>query len=300
MTRGARYALLALVALVLIVGALSFVWWRRAHPPKRAFVDHPRLVTGVILQDGIFRSRALGRDMRYRVLMPADVDKPLPVIYLLHGGGGDYRDWTNYADIAQFAKHAVLVMPEGDDSYWTNSATKPADRYEDYVLELIPEVERKLPVLHFRSSRAIAGVSMGGYGAVKIALHHPELFGFVGGVSPALDVPRRQFSWKRIEQWRYHSGIFGPMGSETRSQNDPYVLIRSADAKTLPYFYLTCGDQEGLLPANRDFAAALKARGAAYEFHAGPGAHDWNQWNARFPALFEAWRVQGLPPAASK
>jgi putative tributyrin esterase len=127
---------------------------------------------------------------------------------------------------------------------------------------------------------------MGGFGAVKIALRHPDLFAFVGGLSSAIDVPRRSFSIKRIQQSRHYNSIFGPNGSPTRKENDPFILARSANPETAPYFFLTCGEQEGLLLANREFAALLAQRHFHYEFHTMPGAHDWNQWNAWLPALF--------------
>jgi S-formylglutathione hydrolase FrmB len=134
---------------------------------------------------------------------------------LLHGGGGEYRDWSNYSDVAKFAEHGlVLVMPEGGSSYYVNAAERPRDRYEDYLTrDLISDVERKFPVATERSNRAIVGISMGGFGAITLALKHPDLFFFAGGLSSALDVPSRPFSIKRIGQYRQHSRIFGPWGA---------------------------------------------------------------------------------------
>ena len=129
---------------------------------------------------------------------------------------------------------------------------------------------------------------MGGIGAVTLALKHPDLFVFAGGISSAIDVPSRSFSLKRMGQYRAHEAIFGPWGSEHRRQNDPFVLARTADPRTSSHFFLTCGNQEGLLPANKKFAE-LENRGFKYEFHAGPGGHDWNQWDRRrLPELFQS------------
>ena len=84
----------------------------------------------------VFDSVALGRPMRYRVAAPSTVEnRKLPVVYLLHGNGGDYRDWSNYSDVTKFARSGVLlVMPEGDNSYYVNAAEAPADKYEDYIV----------------------------------------------------------------------------------------------------------------------------------------------------------------------
>ena len=226
------------------------------------------------------------------VVLPVSTSpgKRLPAVYLLHGGGGGFHDWTNYSDVARLAESGfILVMPEGGSSYYTNAVDPPQDRYADYIVhDLIADVESKFPASAGRSNRAIAGVSMGGFGAVTLALHHPDLFFFAGGISSAIDVPRRAFSLKRLQQSRHYNAIFGPSGSQTRRDNDPFVLARAADPETAPYFFLTCGEQEGLLPANREFAALLAQRHFKCEFHTVHGGHDWNQWNAWLPSFFQS------------
>lgn len=263
--------------------------------------DHPRLTSQVAMRDVTFHSAALNRDMPYRVVLPATIapGEKLPVIYLLHGGGGGFRDWSNYSDVAHFAENGfILVMPDGGSSYYVNSATQPQDRYEDYIVnDLISDVEKRFPVATGRSHRAIAGVSMGGFGAIKLSLSHPELFAFAAGLSSAVDVPSRPFSPKRVSQWRHHSSIFGPWESQTRHDGDPFVLAQSADPDKVPYFYLSCGDKEGLLPANKKFAALLGQRHFQYEFHVFPGGHDWNQSNGRLPELFQSLS-QHMTPAS--
>jgi S-formylglutathione hydrolase FrmB len=244
------------------------------------------------MRDVTFYSAALRRDMQYRVVLPKALvsGEKLPVLYLLHGRGEGFRDWSNDSDVARFAeRRMILVMPEGRGSYYTNSAAHPQDRYEDYIVDdLVRDVESKFPAARDRAQRAIAGVSMGGFGAVKLALKHPRLFGFAAGLSPALDVPSRPFSIQRALTWREHRAIFGPWDSAWSRANDPYVLARSADPAETPFLYLSCGDQEGLLPANRKFAALLAARGFQYEFHAAAGGHNWNQWNRELPHMFES------------
>jgi putative tributyrin esterase len=254
--------------------------------------EHPRLSPNVALRDVTFRSAALNRGMQYRVVSPLSVapEQKLQVVYLLHGAGGGFRDWSNDSDVARFAESGLLlVMPEAGSSYYTNAVDPPQDRYEDYIVgDLISEVESKFPVATGRSNRAIVGVSMGGVGAVNLALRHPELFVFAGGISSAIDVPRRAFSLKRGRQSRRYNLIFGPPGSQTRRDHDPFVLVRTANPEAVPYFFLTCGEQEGLLPANREFAAMLEQRHFRFEFHTVRGGHDWNQWNSWLPSLFRS------------
>lgn len=254
-------------------------------------LDQPRLGSRVVMRDIAFRSAALGREMHYRAVLPASATqhRKLPVLYLLHGNGGSLRDWTNFSDVSQFAEAGlILVMPEGDNSYYVNAALRPGDRYEDYVIQdLIPDVERRFPASPNRKLRAIAGVSMGGYGAIKIAWDHPDLFSFAGALSPAVDAPRRRFSVRRIPQYLAFRSIFGPWGSEARRRSDLFLLARSVDAASAPSLYLTCGEAESLLGPNRRFVAVLAQHHLPYEFHAVPGAHDWKQWNQQLPGLFQ-------------
>jgi S-formylglutathione hydrolase FrmB len=145
--------LLFTVILVLSAGCRNH---ETGQPP-----DHPRLTPNLTLQDVTFRSSALNRDMQYRVVWPRNVapHRKLQVVYLLHGGGGGFRDWTNYSDVARFAESGfVLVMPEGGASYYTNAVDPTQDRYEDYIVQdLISEVENKFPVAPGGSNRANRG-----------------------------------------------------------------------------------------------------------------------------------------------
>src|SRR5260221_11191530 len=108
------------------------------------------------------------KEVRARVILPSAIatQEKLPPVYLLHGGGGDYQDWSNYSDVARFAESGlILVMPEGGSSYYTNAVDRPQDRYEEYIVkDLISDIESKFPVASERGKRAIAGVSMGGFG----------------------------------------------------------------------------------------------------------------------------------------
>jgi putative tributyrin esterase len=277
--------------LVVVCFTLVLVLPAACTKEKQQPLDHPRLTPKVTMRDVIFHSVSLNRDIPYRVVLPVIIGagQRLPVVYLLHGIGGDFRDWSNYSDVARFAEHGlILVMPEGQSSYYTNSVDRPQDRYEDYIVsDLISDVEDKFPIAAGRPNRAIAGISMGGFGAVKLSLRHPELFAFAAGISAAIDVPRRPFSIKRFQQSRHYNSIFGPPGSQTRHDNDPFVLARSVDPGKMPYLFLTCGEKEGLLGPTREFTALLAQRHFRYEFHSAPGGHDWTQWNEQLPSLFQ-------------
>ena len=249
------------------------------------------------MQDVTFYSAALNRPMPYRVYLPEKLvpGQRLPVVYLLHGGGGSYRDWSNDTDVAGYAAPKggsggmVLVMPEGDTSCFVNSAEKPEDRYEDYLVhDLIADVEARFPAATGREYRAFVGVSMGGYAAVKLALSRPELFAFAGAISPAVNLTERPFRLLRAAQWWKLRSVFGPWGSRARQDDDPFLLVLSANPAAAPYIYLTAGEQEILFEPIGRFAALLKVRGFSYEFHTKPGGHDRDQWRSQLPGCFES------------
>jgi S-formylglutathione hydrolase len=181
----------------------------------------------------------------------------------------------------------ILVMPDGNSSYFMNAVEKPKDKYEDYVIrDLIADVESRFPARPGRTNRAIVGVSMGGFAAVTLALRHPDMFVFAGAISPAIDVPERRFTWKRASQWLRFRSIFGAWASPERDARDPFVLLRSAKPESTPYIYLSAGEQEPLREPIQRFALRLQAVGFAYEFHTRPGGHDWTEWDAQIPGCF--------------
>jgi len=242
------------------------------------------------MQDMTFHSTALGRDMPYRVFLPASLiaGEKLPVVYLLHGGGGGFRDWSNDFDVAQYARRGlILIMPEGNSSYYMNAVGATQDKFEDYITQdLIADVEARFPVKKDRNSRAVVGVSMGGFAAIKYGLTRSDLFVFAGAISPAIDVPSRHFSLRHTDQWWRFREIFGPLGSKERQARDPFVLVQFANPRVTPYIYMTAGEQEALLGPIRRFAVRLKQGNFAYEFHTKPGGHDWTEWDEQIPGCF--------------
>ena len=187
------------------------------HGGKMHLADAPRRFPGVAMQDVTFYSDSLKHNATYRVYLPANRNGSgkLPVVYLLHGGGGDFRDWSNRSDVGQYASRGlILAMPEGAFSYWVNAALAPADRYEDFLVKDLPaDVERRFAAAGDREHRAMIGISMGGFGAVELALRRPELFAFAGALSPAINAPAKRFSWMRWGKARDCAGLSVAMGA---------------------------------------------------------------------------------------
>ena len=233
-------------------------------------------------------SKLMARDVPYRVVLPTDYassKERYPVIYLLHGLAGHYDNWTDKTKLAEFAANYkfIIVTPEGGDGWYTDSSTVPNDKYESYVIqELIREIDNRFRTDAERRGRAIAGLSMGGYGAIKFGLKYPNLFSIVGSFSGALDAPLRgpksEFLRPSI------ISVFGPDDSKTRKDNDIYGIIRAMSAdqiKNIPFIYLDCGTEDSFFQTNRDFDALLVEKKTPHEFRELPGKHEWTYWDAQ-------------------
>ncbi|MEP6944865.1 MAG: alpha/beta hydrolase-fold protein, partial [Acidobacteriota bacterium] len=141
----------------------------------------------------VLKSTLMGRDMPYRIILPAinksTASERYSVIYLLHGLTGHFSNWTDKTKLVDYAsRHRyIIVTPEGDNGWYSDSVSVPNDKYESYIVkELIPEIDKKFSTIADRDHRVIAGLSMGGYGAVKFGLKYPEMFSLIGSFSGAL------------------------------------------------------------------------------------------------------------------
>jgi S-formylglutathione hydrolase FrmB len=250
-------------------------------------VQSPAANTAARVQDITVASQALGRDTRVRVLLArgyAGSQRHYPVLYLLHGLYGDFTNWETLTELENYTRDLplIVVMPDAGNSWYVNSATTPANKFEDFLtLDVIPAIEHRYRVLTGRDHRAIAGLSMGGYGALKYGLKHPELFVIAGSFSGALNAPL-DLAEQEPRFAPYLNPVFGARDSSTRAGNDLFRLITGLAPQSAPYLYLDCGTHDPyFIPVNRSFVAALHAGNFAYEYHETPGAHDWQYWNQR-------------------
>jgi len=230
--------------------------------------------------------------MRYRVLYPRDYANGgrFPVLYLLHGLYGDYLNWDTRTGLENYARNLplLIVMPDANDSWYTNSATVPQDKFEDYIAkDLISEVDENYRTIRDRHGRAIAGLSMGGYGALKLGLKYPELFVFAGSLSGALNAPQKldtlrpDFRAKLLE-------VFGNQGSPQRTENDIFLLLNSSRQTPYPYLSLACGEDDFFVDANRAFVLQLSSRKLVYQYHETPGGHTWEYWDGALEPMLQA------------
>jgi putative tributyrin esterase len=244
--------------------------------------------TDVTVRDAQFQSESLGRAMKYRILLPAGYDREAhryPVLYLLHGLTGDYTDWETKTRIDQYARRyrLIIVMPDAGNSWYTNSAGNPQNKFEDYIAkDLVREIDGHYRTLKLRNDRFIGGLSMGGYGALKFGLKYPQTFSFAasfsGAQSPVHTGLGANSRWSKEVVDEFNE-IFGATGNPGRVANELATIIAKADPKTAPFLYLDCGTEDALLPSNRETAAQLQKAGFRFEYRERPGRHEWPYWD---------------------
>jgi putative tributyrin esterase len=258
-----------------------------------------------LARDAAFYSISLQRNVRYRVLLPKDYGNGgrFPVLYLLHGVYGDYRNWDTSTGLENYARnmHFLIVMPDADNSWYTNSATVPGNRFEDYIAkDLIAEIDQKYSTIGDGHSRAIAGLSMGGYGAIKLGLNYPDLFAFAGSLSGALNAAQNLDALRPDFRANLRE-VFGEESSRTRTEGDVFALLDSSHETPYPYFYLACGTADFFLDTNRAFALQLSSRKLAYEYHETAGGHSWKYWDTALqPMLRAVERTISEPPSPTQ
>jgi putative tributyrin esterase len=284
---------LRVLALSLLFLAFSFPAFSQKAETKR-LENKAAVQTALVAQDFKLNSKLMAREMPYRVILPASYEanktQKFPVLYLLHGLTGHYNNWTDKTKLKEYAANYnyIIVTAEGNDGWYTDSGSVPNDKYESYIVqELIPEIDTKFRTLADREHRAIAGLSMGGYGSLKFGLKYPEKFVVVGSFSGALGAASWSLktlgnSWKAMTD--SITSVYGEDDSQTRKDNEIYKIVREIapeKVKNLPFIYVDCGTEDGYIQENRDFAALLVEKKIPHEFRQLPGKHNWIYWDSQ-------------------
>lgn len=274
----ARRAVLALVLTALLAPGAS----RAQEAPPRKLPESPR-VQVVHIQGRLPKTRPAA------ILLPTDYGtsgRRYPVLYLLHGLDGAYDNWLTLTDLVAYTADLplIVVMPDAGDSWYANAVTDTTQKFEDYVnQDVVDWVDAHYRTLAFGADRFIAGLSMGGYGAVMLATKHPGRYAVAASLSGAFSA---------VIDWTHPTVVaaFGPPGSEGRKNADATALLKSVKTDGLPYYYLDIGTGDGLLPGNREVTEVLRERKIPYEYHEERGVHGWEFWNRRIPFLLSLIR----------
>ena len=232
------------------------------------------------------KSAELGKATKVNVILPTDVgDAPHPykTVWLLHGLSGDESAWMRYTSIERYAKEygLAVIMPDAERSWYTNTAY--GMNFFSYITEELPELCRKAfgCLSERREDTIVAGLSMGGYGALKVALTYPERYGTCISLSGSLDITRKGRSY-RLEEWRSIFGFDIESALELEgSEHDLFALAErnKNGGKPFPELYLWCGLEDSLIGANRDFDAHLSRLGVPHVFTSSEGDHSWRFWD---------------------
>ena len=222
-------------------------------------------------------SAILGRAMHFSVYLPPSYNETTtkyPVLYLLHGMSGNYLDWVNndmattmnLAISKKTAKEMIVIMPDGLDAFYCNNFNGGSMRYEDFLIqEFFPQIESKYRINATKKGRAIAGLSMGGYGATFHAFKRPEMFCASYSMSGALDIGASVPDIKKI------------------------ITEKTAEElKNLPTYTLEYGTEDFVVFAsNERFDSFLKEKSVVHNYVKRTGAHDWAFWKACLPKTLE-------------
>ena len=293
------------------------------------------------------RSNALGAWKKVVVWTPPGYDardtvRRYPVVYALHGAWGRETDWVRHGAldrtldslVAAGMRAPIVVMPDGDDGWWATWASlvdvagcrrEPRDenadtycvpwgKYDDYVArDLVARIDSAYRTDARREARAVLGLSMGGYGAITLALRYPDVFAAAashsGVLAPALPADTVPWSEGRrvraLERW--YTRLWAPLrvafGTDSVSwtARDPVRLLDRARARgaPLPALWADVGDDDPYAPQTRAFRAACAARGVPLAGADRPGMHAWSWWRAAASRSLPWLLARLAPPTAS-
>lgn len=240
------------------------------------------------IKPGTFSSKSLGKDVAYVVDLPASYasgDKKYPVVYALHGlfeSSGFYERRGVSAGFAAARERGdlpelIVVVADGSNAFYVNG---PAGAYEDMIVkDLVEHVEKTYRAVSTREGRALFGVSMGGYGALRIAFKYPERYAAVATHSAMLleKLPSAEDGARRGQMASFNRVFGDPIDVALWAVNDPLQLAVKVDPKTAPALYFDCGSEDrfGLFVGNKDVHEKLQARGVKHEFGLYPGDHGY-------------------------
>lgn len=224
-------------------------------------------------------ANALSRMAAFTAIFPENKQGPFPVLYLLHGLSDDHTAWTRRTSLERYVQDLplIVIMPNGERSWYCDSQSNPSDAYETFITrDLVGFVDTTFNTIADRKGRAIAGLSMGGYGAFKLALQHPDKFCAAVSFSGALDMQTRM---ENAEAWRpEHNLVFGGKIGGTR--NDVLALLKSADPETRPALWVACGTEDFLIEDNRRAHEYMDSLGIPHFYREDQGyGHSWNYWD---------------------
>lgn len=244
------------------------------------------------------QSAAMNKTLKTAVVLPGSYKKGqkiFPVLYLLHGGQGSFRDWLNLPPdkllLHRLADqyNIVIVTPEGGaTSYYFDSPLQKESQFETFISkEVVAKIESTYRVIKEKKGRIIAGLSMGGHGAMFIAARHPELYAAAGSMSGVMNINTK--TWKVPEAFaKSRSENFAKLLGSPKDTLNPYTeytivgltdKLKANDVKLI----FDVGVDDFLIEPNRDLHRRLVANGTPHDYTERPGKHEWIYWQEALP-----------------
>ncbi len=254
---------------------------------------------GKVIESLEFKSKD-GVSMKYSVYLPIDYEtsqRSYPVVYLLHGYSDDETGWTQFGEAQLIADKGIengsfppciIIMPDGKVTWYCNSYDGK-DLWEDnFINEFIPAMEKQYRIRPKKEFRAIAGLSMGGYGALKLSMRHTEMFStclaLSSGTMPDEDVANMSEGQYQM----YFGNLFGgnlkgqARISEAWKINSPLHLIKNVPLEKLKTvrFLIDCGDDDFLFNGNSLLHIEMRKLDIPHEYRVRDGGHEWSYWRS--------------------
>lgn len=229
-----------------------------------------------------YQSAVLGKTCSMNVIIPqaprSPKCPPYPVVYLLHGLSDDSSMWMRYSSIERYAADydVVIVMPDAQRSFYTDAVD--GFPFWTMISEELPQlVQNMFPVSKKREDTFAAGLSMGGYGALKLALRHPDRYAGAVGMSSVADIKH----WCRTNPGREFERIYGKNPDFANNDEDLFPLAAKVAAMPNPPKIMTvCGTEDFLYEPNQEFRKHMEAlKYPGYKYMEGPGVHNWAFWD---------------------
>lgn len=262
------------------------------------------ILGGKVFESMKLKSEILGKDVKYSIYLPEDYfnsDRSYPVLYLLHGFSDDETGWTQFGSVQHIADQAiasgkatemVIVMPDAGVSWYVNNHDGKM-QYEDFFIkELIPHIEMEYRVRAKRQFRAVAGLSMGGFGAMVYGLKYPDIFASCAPLSAGFFTDEQivnmpEDRWAHLLGQPFNGELRGEDRLEGNYKNYHYeeLIRRYMDQKNTVKFYIDCGDDDFLVLGNMALKGALTKAQVDHQFRMRDGGHSWSYWRSALPKV---------------
>jgi enterochelin esterase-like enzyme len=253
---------------------------------------------GMVKEKQVIKSVILNKEVHYSIYLPSDYntsDRAYPVTYLLHGYGDADDGWIQFGEINRLADEGIktgkmppmiIVTPDGFTSFYINAGNGSLNYEDFFIKELIPHIEKTYKVKAERKYRGIAGLSMGGYGALIYALKYPNLF---VASAPLSAVVYSDIDIVGLDDNLYNSLFSNSIGKNLKGKdrltatwliNSPMSIIEKKTTEELAAvkYWIDCGDDDFLTIGNAQLHIALTNKKVPHEFRMREGGHNWTYW----------------------